>query len=180
MPNDARAIANEFLKLAKEEGKQIDPMKLQKLVFFAHGWHLALMDRPLINEKVEAWRYGPVIPSLYHEFKTFGNGPITECATVLNPERTPSGSIRFFLSAPEIVGPDTDSVRQLIKRVWDVYGKLSGIQLSNLTHALDSPWAKTPDKEIRGTDISDEDIKAYFVNIARQNAQRAVTANRER
>jgi len=44
-------------------------MKLQKLVYYAHGWHLALNNEPLIDEQVECWQYGPVISSLFHEFK---------------------------------------------------------------------------------------------------------------
>jgi uncharacterized phage-associated protein len=59
----------------------------------------------------------------------------------------------------------------LIRRIWDVYGRFSGSQLSNMTHAPDSPWSLTPNKEIRGTDIPDDLIKAYFHKIARKNEQ---------
>lgn len=71
------AIANYFIELAKNDDNLVSPMKLQKLVYFAHGWCLALADKPLINEKVEAWQYGPVVGSLYREFKKYGNEGIT-------------------------------------------------------------------------------------------------------
>jgi uncharacterized phage-associated protein len=74
------AIANYFIELAKKKDKFITPMKLQKLVYFAHGWCLALSDEPLIDEKIEAWKYGPVVTSLYHEFKRYGNDGIKEHA----------------------------------------------------------------------------------------------------
>jgi uncharacterized phage-associated protein len=61
MPYPAAAIANEFIKVAKRNGVLLTPMKLQKLVYFAHGWYLALLGKPLINEPVEAWKFGPVI-----------------------------------------------------------------------------------------------------------------------
>src|SRR5208282_4587731 len=66
------AVANWFI----ENLSRVDPLKLQKLVYFAHGWHLALRDQPLIDELVEAWDYGPVVPSLYHQFKRYGNQSI--------------------------------------------------------------------------------------------------------
>jgi uncharacterized phage-associated protein len=55
MPFDSKAVANEFLKLAEQDGVKLSPMKLLKLVYFAHGWHLALKGEPLLNERVEAW-----------------------------------------------------------------------------------------------------------------------------
>nr|WP_256351506.1 type II toxin-antitoxin system antitoxin SocA domain-containing protein [Pseudomonas gingeri] len=57
-------------------------MKQQKLVYYSHGWHAGYTDQPLINEAVETWQYGPVIPSLYHEFKRFGSGEIVKKGTV--------------------------------------------------------------------------------------------------
>ena len=55
-------------------------MKIIKLVYIAHGHYLAKNDSPLFTEKVEAWDYGPVIPSLYHEFKIYGAFPIDSFA----------------------------------------------------------------------------------------------------
>jgi len=81
MPYPALAIANEFIKVARERNKQLTPMELLKLVYFAHGWYLALSGVPLINEPVQAWRFGPVIPSIYHAFKRYGSGPIIALAT---------------------------------------------------------------------------------------------------
>lgn len=76
MPLETGAVANYLLDLADASGDPVSPMKLQKLLYYAHGWHLAVTDRPLLNEFVEAWRWGPVIPSIYHEFKEFGDAPI--------------------------------------------------------------------------------------------------------
>jgi uncharacterized phage-associated protein len=56
------------------------PLKIQKLVYFLHGWHLAVRADPAIGESFEAWPYGPVLSSLYQQFKGFGRSPITTYA----------------------------------------------------------------------------------------------------
>src|SRR5262245_59991994 len=78
----ADAVSNYFLIRADNEGRPITPMKLQKLMYFAHGWHLALdtSGDSLIAEDAQAWDYGPVFPHTYYEFKDFGNRPIDRLA----------------------------------------------------------------------------------------------------
>ena len=51
-------------------------MKVLKLVYMAHGFNLAITDDPLINDRVEAWKFGPVIRPLYGKLKQFGSGAI--------------------------------------------------------------------------------------------------------
>lgn len=92
MKPDALAVANYLLELAKEKGMKLQPLKLMKLVYIAHGYMLALCNRSALNprfDRVEAWKYGPVIPSVYHSFKSYGHNPITEFTTILEP--TPDG-----------------------------------------------------------------------------------------
>ncbi|MBL8233482.1 MAG: DUF4065 domain-containing protein, partial [Bryobacterales bacterium] len=79
-PYEALAVANRFLALAARDKKPIDHLKLQKLIYFAHGWYLAFTGSPLLTEHVEAWQYGPVIPTVYHQFKRFGSATITSPA----------------------------------------------------------------------------------------------------
>lgn len=62
-PYKAKAAANYCLDLAEEEGKRLDPMQIQKLVYFAHGWYLALTGEPLVEEHPEAWAYGRSFPA---------------------------------------------------------------------------------------------------------------------
>ena len=140
-------------------------MALLKLVYFAHGWYLALKNEPLLNERIQAWRYGPVVPSLYHEFKDFGNEPITRLA-----KNWQLRDGKICMVTPELTD---EEAKKLVRRVWDVYKGLTAVQLSNLTHVADSPWASTPHKEIMGTTISDETIKNYFAQLAEQNQNRA-------
>src|SRR5271154_5310253 len=138
MPFSARAVANEFLELAKAENRQLTPMGVIKLTYLAHGWYLALAGEPLLDENVEAWRFGPVVPSLYREFKEFGNCPITRLAKI-SP---------IWNRAATLTGDGSVYAKRVIKRVWEVYKHLTAVQLSNLTHEPNSPWTQTPNKEI--------------------------------
>jgi uncharacterized phage-associated protein len=163
MPYGAKGVANYLLELAKIDGKDLDPMKIQKLVYFGHGWCLALKDAPLIAERIEAWRYGPVIRELYNAFRDAGSGPITHPALeaqVVNRKmviRIPS------ISDQEDDGQvDKQFARELMDEIWKVYGEFSAVQLSNLTHAEGTPWAETWAAKGMNSIISDEVIKEYF------------------
>jgi len=151
------AVANYFLDLAKSKNG-IDPMKLQKLIYFAHGWNLALYHKPLINEDVQAWEYGPVVQSVYHEFKKFGSDRISELATDFDYDKNE-------LFTPRIPLTDQGTVA-LLNKIWEIYGDYSGIQLSHLTHAPDSAWSKARDAKPgqKFVGIDDKAIEQDFLS----------------
>ena len=72
MTVSAAAAANVLLAEGENRGIALDPMKLQKLLYLAQGYYSALTEGPWISEPFEAWDYGPVVPSLYREFRNFG------------------------------------------------------------------------------------------------------------
>ena len=163
MAYDSQLVANYFIKKAQQEGKTLTPMQLQKLVYFAHGWYLALFHAPLIRENIEAWAWGPVVPSLYREFKRYGDQPIGEPATVSRFTGT-----RLSLERPsldEIADPqEKERLRQFLDRIWLVYSPYTAAQLSNMTHAANSPWqiALEQNQGARSTVINNELIQQYF------------------
>jgi uncharacterized phage-associated protein len=158
MAYTALQVANEFLRIAKKHDSPITPMKLQKLVYFAHGWSLGIFDKPLIDEQIEFWAYGPVIDSVYHEFKRFGNREITELAT-----RDYDFETGEFIE-PEPIRNEEDM--KLLNKIWDVYGGFTAIQLSNLTHDAGTPWTQMKERgpHPRGTDIPRDMITKYFAD----------------
>lgn len=161
---DAQAVANLLLDLADSEKCAVTPMKLQKLVYFAHGWHLGITERPLLNERVEAWKFGPVIPSLYQDFKEFGDKPITSRATVI------SG----FRVVRAVLPPETPATTlSIIQRVWHVYKGFSGTDLSAMTHQPGTPWDQTIKSLggaiVKNADIDDNLIKQYFRALMTRN-----------
>jgi uncharacterized phage-associated protein len=167
MTCDALAVANYYLDLAEKKGEKLSPMKLQKLIYFAHGWHLSLTNEPLINSQIEAWEYGPVIPEVYHEFKKFGREPITSPATkfVFPNEDEGYGLLDMKLIEPKL--DKNAEVLKLLDRIWEVYGKYSAFQLSNATHRTGGAWYKAyKDEKRKSSDISDaliaEEFRAIF------------------
>lgn len=129
------AIANYFIKKALAEGVDLTPMKLLKLVYIAHGWHLGIEGEPLIGEAVEAWQYGPVIPTVYNAFKKYGNEGIKEPAYIFEG---------FRIVTPMI---ENETTKVFLDKIWDVYKKYNGLQLSSLTHQIDTPWDRVWNKE---------------------------------
>lgn len=86
MKTNALSVANYFIDLAQKDNKPIHLLGLVKRVYIAHGFALALLGRELLDsrfDKVEAWRYGPVIPSVYHSFKQYRTKEIKEKTVVM-------------------------------------------------------------------------------------------------
>src|SRR5437660_12739202 len=111
MATSARRVANEFLRLAEEDDRALTPLQIIKLAYIAHGWMLALYQRPLILDRIEAWKYGPVIPDLYRALRDYGGGSVT------TPIRVPAHSAP--LDAAEC---------DLIRQVYEIYGNKNGIE----------------------------------------------------
>jgi len=160
-PYSTSAIANWFLDRAERDNCRLDPMKLQKLIYFAHGWYLALSGKPLIDEHPQAWAYGPVIPSIYHKFKSFGRSAITQRAWDLDGVLK-DGVFEAKMQIPSI-GPDRE-MQEFLEQIWKVYGGYSAIQLSNLSHQPNGAWDKAYAAAggNRSVDIPDDLIKAEF------------------
>lgn len=173
MDYTARHIANAFLDLAREEGKGLTPLKIQKLVYIAHGWSLAIFDRPLVaDEFPEAWQYGPVFPSLYHEFKEFGRDKIAGKAKTF--QKSGRGIFDFKVIIPEIPEDDRETW-DFLKIVWDKYGKFSGLALSDATHREGTPWSTVMEQSggARNADIGNELIKQHYRQLVQTRSAKA-------
>ena len=134
---DAIAVANEFISLAKEEGKDIRLLGLVKLTYLAHGYSLAANNQPLLDyryDSVEAWRYGPVIPSVYHTFKHNKSQPIKEMAEI--PQWDKDGMICGY-KTPRV---KDEKAMQIIRFVWDRYKNCKESELVSMLHRDGTPW----------------------------------------
>jgi len=132
MSYDPRLVANALLHKARERGETLTHLKLQKLLFFVQAWSLALHGRETISGTPEAWDYGPVFPSLYHELKVYGSGPI---AGYLQEPFAQDGK-----TVALVPNPGDQEFWALIDQVWDRYGSLTAGQLSSLSHVPGGPW----------------------------------------
>ncbi|EIV6436022.1 SocA family protein [Salmonella enterica] len=138
MAYSAAAVANAFIEKAnKGELSELTPMKLQKLLFYTQSWHLKLCnDRPLFDDLFARWKFGPVIPPLYHMLKKYGSGEIQEPISIIIDS---NGEWKRI--TPTIQKDDADAMK-LIDKIIEVYGGYSGTALSNMTHAPGSAWSR--------------------------------------
>ncbi|MBB4103579.1 Panacea domain-containing protein [Allorhizobium borbori] len=161
-PYKAKSVANAFLTLANRDGYDITPMQLQKLLYYANGYFMAENDgQPLINEYFEAWDYGPVVPTVYYEFREYVNRPIKRFAYTFDRE------VSREIVAPQPVNDDQSE--SVISWVWDNYRDLSGPQLSNMTHKTDGPWdrarRRASNSQMRNERLETADLLEYFRNL---------------
>lgn len=119
-PYSASKIAKYFLFKGNSDEELISNLKLQKLVYYAQGLHIALKGTPLFKENIEAWEYGPVVPELYSAYKSYGAGGIP-------PDD---------LFNPESIDSDT---REYLDEVYSVFGQFSAVRLIDISHT-DQCW----------------------------------------
>ena len=130
---EAQHVANFFIEKSLKEDKSITQLKLLKMVYIGYGWVAAVLDRKLFEEEIEAWRHGPVVPSVYHEFKHFGKKPIDHYAIDVDLKDLGKASV------PKIPADETD-IRAVLTQVWDVYIRFTAWDLVSKTHQKDTPW----------------------------------------
>lgn len=142
-------IADYFLNFAQETGSYISNLKLQKLVYYAQAWHLALYGEPLFAEDFQAWIHGPVIPALYQKYKSFGWQPIlTKTEPVL-----PQSKVDF------------------LGEVISEYFACDAYELEQMTHA-EEPWSKArgplAQDAVSEAVIEKDWIKDYYASRAEE------------
>lgn len=114
------SVADYLLCFAQEHGDLITPLKLQKMVFYADAWYMALNDgEPLIDDHFEAWVHGPVSRSLYSRFSDYKWRPITA-----------------EISCPAEL---SDDVKNHLNEIYDIFGGFDAYELERMTHNED-PW----------------------------------------
>ncbi len=144
-------VFNSLMRHAKKEGVTLTHLKVQKLLYFLHGYYLAKTGKPLLDEPFQAWQYGPVECSLYNKLRSYGGAPIDKYFPEIDKE---TGKESYF-----VVSEKNVDFHNALNMVWDEYGNLDGVRLSTLSHEPGSPWATTS----RANDeIDNKVIKDYF------------------
>lgn len=165
-------VANYFLDRAEAERRPITQLKLLKLVYMAYGWHLALTGQRLFDERIQAWKHGPVIQTLYDEFKSFGKSAITR------------RSHDFDLDTLDLYTPqireDDEGTRLILDRVWEAYKAFDAWTLRQKTHEPDSPWSRVYIDGQRHIFLRDSDIREHYAQRIRQYLNAAKSFHAER
>jgi uncharacterized phage-associated protein len=145
MPNDVNDIANKIiLRTDSERGDIISNLKLQKLLYYMQGYHLAFFNEKFFEDQLEAWTYGPVVPNAYHTFKEFGPKAI-----ILDPDKYKEIEL-------------TPAQEDMFEQVMNEYGKFSAIKLMEMTHK-ETPWKEAFERQDKI--ISLETMKNFFAKL---------------
>jgi len=139
----ATNVAKYILNLADvEKGQVISNLALQKLLYYCQGYYLAFTENrePLFEEDILAWRWGPAVSNVYHEYKHYGSGSLP------NNELT-----------DDIMATLSEDQKRVIEAVNDVYKGFSAIALMEKTH-MENPWRETEQSEV----ITRDKIYAFF------------------
>jgi uncharacterized phage-associated protein len=147
---DPQDIADWFISRFDDDDAGLSHLKLQKLIYYAQAWSLALNETPLFDEDFEAWAHGPVVPSLWMDFREFG----------WNDLPVPK-------SCPEF-DEDTEN---LLEDVYGAYGEYSAKRLEAMTHRED-PWLKARGglqaEEKSNKKISKSTLRRYYTNLLKE------------
>jgi uncharacterized phage-associated protein len=142
----ANHVAEALINLSHEKQDPISNLKLQKLLYYAQAWHLALYGKALFNDPIEAWVHGPVVPSIFRQYKAYRWAPVSQVSTESLPKKTLTH----------------------LEEVWRVYGKFSAGKLERLTHS-EEPWKKAragmPIDAPSHNVISLSSIKNYYCSL---------------
>lgn len=140
-------LCNWFIQQSNAKGRPLTPVKLNHLVILADWWHLHRNGGFLINERAEVWASGPVLPSIYHEYR----------------DQPPYSAIEHPSRRQPPLDEETDVI-PFLEHIWNVYGKYTAQQLGRINTAPDSPWHQAQGRhgEAEHQQITREHVEAYF------------------
>ncbi len=143
----ALAAAKYLIRKFAEDENPISHLKLQKILYYSQAWHLALFDKALFDDPIQAWVHGPVVPSVFQQYRGCRWSAITEA------------------SDPRVAA----KAARHLDNVVSSYGHLSALQLERLSHS-EEPWQRAR----QGLSLSDpstavishESMRDYFSQMA--------------
>ncbi len=123
----------------------ITHLRLQKLLFLSQLHYIIWENKILFDDKIEAWEYGPVIPSVWDEYKEYKGKPIKYKENYL----------------PNILTKkDKDTI---LKEIWNVYGCYTADILIKILHEH-KVWIESFHNSINKT-ITTEAMKNFSNSI---------------
>lgn len=147
--NNAEVQEHEVANDDYEVYERITHLKLQKLLYFAQGISLAIYNKPIFKEKIEAWQHGPVVKEVYSLFSTFGRNPI-----IMPMQDTDEEIITKIEQDKEVI--------DILNLTYNNFAIYTAWQLREMTHMNNSPWDITEKTKGLGTEIDRDLINKYF------------------
>ena len=160
MGYDPRIIANFIIADSMAKNRPITNLALQKLLYLAHAQFFMGHDKPLVSGYFEAWKFGPVMPSIYKTLKKFGREPITELFEEID---------LFSGEVSQLPQLRDQHVIDHLTGVLFYFGRYSAGQLVDVTHASEGPWHhiwhKSRTDPFADRRISDSVTKSRFAKL---------------
>lgn len=125
-------------------------IKLQKLLYYSQAMNLAVNEKPLFDNTIEAWKNGPVVRDIYREYRY---NQLAERAAI-EDEVTESDFIA------------TNNTARILQIINGIYGNQSSDKLIELTHK-EKPWHDLKDQALRQENpvISINAIKEFYTSM---------------
>lgn len=147
----ANLVAERIISLSHEKHNPVSNLKLQKLIYYAQAWYLALHKKALFEADIEAWVHGPVVPAVFRNYKGYK-----------------------WSSIPDSGLHDTHPFSAHLEDVWRVYGRFSAYDLERLTHS-EGPWKEArhglaPDASSNNV-ITKASMREYYSARLHEKAQ---------
>ena len=149
MPSSVQTVAEYLLAFFQDMCDPIPSGKLQRLLYYVQGWHLALHGTPAFEERIEAWIAGPSCPAIQ---ELYGH---LRWAPIVDPIRQPK--------------IDDERLKEVIDGVIDEYGMDTGFSL-HLRSRAESPWREArngiSNHHESTPEISHESMRRFFLQEA--------------
>jgi uncharacterized phage-associated protein len=125
--------------LCELSGWRLSNLQLQKMLYLADMNYVGKTGGRLVSEDFEAWDYGPVLPSLYHQCKSFGSKAVPN----------------IFWGVPSIAGRPEANILEV---AWENLRDSTPGQLVENTHWEKGAWAQHYVPGLRGVRIPTGDM----------------------
>ena len=145
-------VTKYFLYKVNQEGDLITNLKMQKLLYYAQAWYLVNFDKPLFDDQILAWNFGPVVKSVYDVYKEFRHTPII-----------------FEEDFEENIKQFNKYDLRFLDEFYDQFSCYSAHDLINLSHN-EAPWKKAHKTASQAIDIGS--MKDFYTKLYEKNIKK--------
>lgn len=156
------ACANYILDKLEKYNLSCTNLELAKCLYVAYGMYLSLYNERLFDNKIEAWYFCPVVPSVYCEFKNYGTKRITN-----NSRARIMQDFTGVITTPQYTHL-TDEVHKC-KCLSIAVASLCNQKAWNVFDfkGVNSAWAKVKIGEVLNNDDINKEFEAYHNDLAK-------------
>ena len=150
---DIQHVCDYIITRMEGAGKTLSVLTLQRLLYFAQGWHLAFYGGPFFEGRFQAWAQGPINRKIYDRF---ANRPLDSQVSAADVSK----------------GFDVTSVSQEksdhIRSVLEAYATCEDSSLDEMINKVineDAPWleARTGCLEHSQREIGEDNIRRFCI-----------------